>query len=189
MKRRVFVAINLPENIRKRLADYQEKWSEFPVRWTKPKNLHITLEFLGHISDEELVEVSKITKETAQRNKPFSINLSKICYGPIGKIPPRMIWAVGEKSQEFTALKNDLQKALSGSKDLSFSPENRAFYPHITLARIRQWEFRRIEPEERPDIEENIGLNFSVDSIEIMESQLKRGGAEYIVLESHQLGE
>ncbi|PIX88575.1 MAG: hypothetical protein COZ30_00470, partial [Candidatus Nealsonbacteria bacterium CG_4_10_14_3_um_filter_36_16] len=55
---------------------------------------------------------------------------------------------------------------------------------HITLGRIKQWEFRQIEPEERPEVNEEINLTFEVNSIEVMESELKRGGSEYTILES-----
>jgi 2'-5' RNA ligase len=41
-----------------------------------------------------------------------------------------------------------------------------------------------MEPEERPEIDEEVNFSFEVKSIEIMESHLKRGGAEYTVLES-----
>jgi len=44
-RRRVFIAINLPGNIRKKLAEYQKKWPELPIRWTKQDNIHITLVF------------------------------------------------------------------------------------------------------------------------------------------------
>ena len=178
---RIFIAINLPENIKKKLVEYQNKWSELPVRWTKPESLHITLVFLGYLKDEELVEICKITKETIVNHTSFEIRLNKISYGPTSKYPPRMIWAIGEKSEEFTALKNDLDKSLAGS-------ENREFAPHITLGRIRQWEWRQIEPEDRPEVEEEIDLLFPVNSIEAMESVLKRGRSEYTVLESVPLG-
>jgi 2'-5' RNA ligase len=46
------------------------------------------------------------------------------------------------------------------------------------------WEFRRIEPEERPIITQEIDLKFAVDSIEVMESQLKKIGPDYTILES-----
>jgi 2'-5' RNA ligase len=46
-----------------------------------------------------------------------------------------------------------------------------------------------MEPEEKPKIDEDISLNFQVKSIEVMESQLKRGGAEYTILESFELKE
>ena len=45
-----------------------------------------------------------------------------------------------------------------------------------------------IEPEERPEINEDIDLIFTVESIEVMESELKRGGPVYTILESHELG-
>jgi 2'-5' RNA ligase len=99
-----------------------------------------------------------------------------------------MIWVKGEKSDEFTALRDTLENSLLDSSNISFTAEKRAFSPHITLARIKQWDFKRIDPEERPQVEEDINFNFSVDSIEIMESQLKRSGAVYSILESHQLG-
>jgi len=187
MKHRIFIAINLPGDIKKRLVDYQSKWPELPIRWTKKENLHITLIFIGYANDEELLEVLKITKEVTQRNNSFSINLNKIYYGPPKKMPPRMVWVEGaapEKSQEFTKLQIDLEKSLMISEEVHFSPEKRAFSPHITLGRIKTWEFRQIEPEERPEVNEEINLSFEVNSIEVMESELKRGRSEYTILES-----
>lgn len=185
MRHRVFIAINLPEEIKKELSSFQAKWLELPVRWVKPENLHITLAFLGYLSDGELFEVLKLTKEVASRNQSFSINLKKIIYGPPKKMPPRMVWAEGEKSEELAKLQKDLENSLSASsiKGMEES-ETRPLISHITLGRIRQWEFRQIEPEEKPEINEAISLSFEVNSIEVMESHLKRGGAEYTVLES-----
>jgi len=180
MRHRIFIAINLPENIKKKLSDCQSKWLELPCRWVKKENLHITLVFLGYLSDEELLEILKITKEVASRNQPFSINLNKIFYGP-PKQPPRMVWVEGEKSEELGKLQQDLENSLRGTPK---QKENRPYAPHITLGRLNQWEFRQIDPEERPEVNEEISLNFEVKSIEVMESELKRGGPEYTILES-----
>ena len=163
MRRRIFIAINLPELVRKELAYIQTKWPELPCRWIKPENLHITLEFLGHIADQDLIEVFQRAKELAEKNKPFEARLDKVCYGPPGKMPPRMIWVTGPKIAQLNVS------------------------PHITLARIRTWEWRKIEPEERPDIAENLDLSFEVTSFEVMESRLKKGGPEYTILESFEL--
>ena len=198
MRHRIFIAINLPEDIKKKLIDYQAKWPELPIRWTKKENLHITLIFLGYLSDEELLEVLKSTKEAVSKHQPFFINLKKIIYGPPKKMPPRMVWAEGEKSEELGKLQKDLENALASSE--AFSPaealakedsisEARPYASHITLGRIKTWEFRQIEPEEKPEVNEEIfppagGLNFEVNSIEVMESELKRGGPEYAILES-----
>lgn len=181
-RKRIFIAINLPESVKKELLSFQDKWPELPARWTGENNLHITLAFLGYVSDNELLKVCDITKRVAERHKAFDIRLSKVLYGPPKKLPPRMIWAEAEKSSELATLKEDLERELAG--EIRFSPENRAFSPHITLARIRAWEWRKIEPEERPEINEDIDIAFEVNSVEVMESVLKRGGAEYSVLES-----
>jgi len=189
MLHRVFLAINLPESIKNKLVEYQENITRdfsgrCPVRWTKKENLHITLVFLGSVSNDGLLEVLRIAKEVTERNSAFSITLNRVCYGPPKQMPPRMVWVDGKKSQEFATLKDDLEKTLAGEKRINFSTDARAFSPHITLGRIKAWAFRQIEPEERPEIEEEISLGFSVKSIEVMESELKRWGPEYTILES-----
>jgi len=184
MGHRIFIAINLPENVKKRLTDYQAKWPELPIRWTKKDNLHITLMFLGYLSDEELLEVLKSIKEAVSKHQPFFINLKKIIFGPPKKMPPRMVWAEGEKSEKLGKLQKDLENSLLTSSVQELESESRPYAPHITLGRIKAWEFRKIEPEERPEVNEEINLNFEVNSIEVMESELKRGGPEYAILES-----
>ena len=184
-KHRIFIAINLPGDIKKELSSYTEKWAELPAKWTSKDNLHITLEFLGNLTDEEIGEVCLIVKDVAKRHSGFSLNINKILYGPPKKIPPRMVWAEGEKSEELSELKNDLQDALL--EKIRFRPEERVFAPHITLARINAWEWKSIEPEERPEINENIYLLFTVESIEVMESEMKKDGPIYTILESHNL--
>jgi RNA 2',3'-cyclic 3'-phosphodiesterase len=158
--RRIFIAINLPEGIKNKLAAYQAKWPDLPCRWTKKDNLHITLEFLGYIRDEDMEDVFRHAKELAAKYEPFEIGLNKICYGPPEKMPPRMVWIIGPKM------------------------EGLGISPHITLGRIKTWEWKAIEPEERPEVSENINITFEVNSIEVMESQLKRGGPAYTILES-----
>ncbi len=187
MGHRVFIAINLPEDIKKQLSFYQSKWLELPCRWTKKENLHITLVFIGYVNDEELLDICKITKEITPRNQPFLINLKKICYGPTDKKPPRMIWAEGEKSRELAELQDDLKNSIQGETS-SFKKENRPYAPHINLGRLKIWEFKAIEPEQRPEISEEISLSFEVSSVEIMESRLKPKGPDYFVLESLLLG-
>ncbi len=162
---RIFIAINLPEDVKNQLVNYQKKIEGLfqppsPIRWTKKDSLHITLEFLGNLSDDEVMKVCQNTEELAKKHKPFTVTLDKISYGPPKKMPPRMIWVTGQKLTELNLT------------------------PHITLGRMKMWEFRQIEPEERPDISQEIGLNFEVNSLEVMESQLKRTGPDYTILES-----
>jgi 2'-5' RNA ligase len=185
MRKRIFIAINLPEKIKKELISFKEKYLELPARWVKKENLHITLAFLGYVKDEDIPKIIEISKNVASKHGPFSIKIVKVSYGPPKVSPPRMVWAIGEKNESLWKLQEDLKKALMEMKIPQLEEEEgRGFIPHITLARIRKWEFKQMEPEERPEIDEDVNFSFEVKSIEIMESHLKRRGAEYTVLES-----
>jgi 2'-5' RNA ligase len=139
---------------------------------------------LGYLNDEELVELCRITKEISSRNEIFDVNLKKIVYGPDEK-KAKMIWVEAEKNKELESL----QKELDDNLPLEKEKENRKYSPHITLGRLKLWEFNKLELEERPQVQEEISLSFPVKSIEIMESDLKRGGPEYQIVESFDLME
>ena len=180
------MAINLPEHIKKRIANWQEEWASLPVRWTKKQSLHITLVFIGYVTDEELLEVCQMAKKIGARHQSFEIELKRIYLGPPGK-NPRMIWLEGERNLSLANLKDDLENQLLYSSQNRYNhKEVRAFRPHITLARIRQREWRIMSS--KPNIEKEVSLSFLVESIEVMESRLLRSGAEYVVLESVVLG-
>jgi len=97
MKHRIFIAINLPKEVKKRLTYIQDKYPELPIKWTKKENLHITLVFIGEVTDENLMEVCNKISEAVSKNKTFSIDLNKVLYGPSKKLPPKMVWIAGEK--------------------------------------------------------------------------------------------
>ena len=184
-RHRIFIAINLPGDVRKRLAGYGKKWTELPAKWTALDNLHITLLFLGDVTDEEIGDICLTAKAVASRHGALDVVLNKISYGPDDKIPPRFIWASGEKNEELSALKKDLQDSLEGKVNLL--PDFKIFTPHVTMARISTFQWRTINPEERPEVNESIDLAFTVESIDVMESELKREGPEYTIIESAQL--
>lgn len=185
MKKRVFIAINLPENIKNKLEEIQRKtensFSYFngvcPITWTRKNNLHITLLFLGNIETEDLFEIFEKLENIIQETDQLEINLNSILYSP--KDNPRMVWVNGEKSKELKEFQEKIEEEL-------FNRGNKEFNVHITLGRIKQWQFKRIEKEEIPELEQ-VDLSFKVDSIEVMESELKRGGAIYTTLKSFPL--
>jgi 2'-5' RNA ligase len=148
--------------------------------------LHLTLIFIGYVSDEQMHEICQATRQAAADFEPLHINFNRILLGPPGKKPPRMIWLEGEASQGLAELKKKLEQALLNCDSGLRSTETRLFRPHITLARIKTDQWRRMENP--PAIEENFEAQVSVGSIEVMESNLKHDGAEYAVLESCALG-
>jgi RNA 2',3'-cyclic 3'-phosphodiesterase len=183
MKHRVFLAINLPQKIKDNLISQQLRWAELPCRWTRTDNLHITLTFLGGLEDDDLINLIKIVQKVAQKHAPFFIKLEKITYGP-NERAPRMVWVNGEINQYLNDLENDLDAAFKGLPQDENKKDKRQYTPHITLGRLKTWEFNKIEPEERPQVNEDISLSFEARSIDIMDSNLKKGGPEYTILES-----
>jgi len=185
-KHRVFLSLNLPGKIKKNFSHYREKWDILPVKWVKEENLHITLIFLGYVSGTEMGNVCKAVKEECSKHPPFNVVFRKVSYFPGNKIPPRMICVLGEGDKELLDLKKGLEKALL-EKGVHFSIDMKKFKPHVTLGRVKSWEWRKIEPDERPEVDENINIKVEFNSVEVMESKLKRGGPEYILLESAKL--
>ena len=179
MKRRIFIAINLPEKVKNRLGDYREKWINLDsksIRWVRRSNLHITLLFIGYVDDNELYEIIEKTKKTAKNHESFLIDLERIILGPLDKTP-RMFWVQGKISQELADLQNDLEKEIEQRQG-----RKHALRPHITLSRFKSG------LDLPKDINEPFQASIPVESIEIMQSNLRRSGAEYSILESIQLG-
>jgi RNA 2',3'-cyclic 3'-phosphodiesterase len=176
--RRIFLAINLPESIKRELLRIQSQWAGLPIRWTKRDNLHVTLIFLGYLSDEEVLEVCRLIRQTVQESHPFEIKLRRICLSP--EKFPRLIWAEGEKNPDLIKVRNDLEGKL-----LSYQG-GKSFQVHVTLARIRRGEWQNLP--DQPEIDKNISLVFPVNSIEVMESFLSKKGPDYTILESIELG-
>lgn len=186
MLHRIFIAINLPDALRKKLLNFSKKYPKLPARWTTEKNIHITLNFLGILNDNQLLETIKTVKEILLGYSPFLVKINRICYGPPKKFPPQIVWAIGEKNQEILVLQNNLENTLFGLPIYQYKiKEKRRFSPHVTLARIKSFEFRRLSEE--PEINEDVDLSFEVNSIEVMESQPKINGVEYTILESIKL--
>lgn len=189
------MAINLPQEVKKKIGDYQKEKKELldsalclpgkrVAKWVNPENLHLTLIFLGNIKKEKIEKLFASIEQEVEKTKPFQINLEKAVYAPPGKTPPRMIWLKVKKSDSLKQLKKGIDKSLSQNSSFFFSSEPREFSPHITLSRINTLAWSQIEPEERPNIEEDFNLEILVDSLKLMESKLKKEGAEYSILKN-----
>lgn len=65
---------------------------------------------------------------------------------------------------------SEIVKANRNPEELLFEtrPTEHEFILHITLGRIIQWRFRKIEEDEVPQIEEYPNISFNVNSIDIM---------------------
>ncbi|MDP4009009.1 MAG: RNA 2',3'-cyclic phosphodiesterase [bacterium] len=182
--KRIFIALNLPHAIKQELLSLREQLHDLPARWTTVENLHVSLAFLGNKSEQELAQISTILQDVGKTQAPISLSFTNTMYGPSPK-NPRMIWAVLKPTQELLALQGTIEKNLALAN--FFEAEHALFFPHVTLARLKDTEFRRMEEEERPTIEIPLSLYCNISSIDLMESMQGRGVAEYKSLASIQL--
>ena len=78
MKQRIFIAINLPLEIKQELWQIQKKIAKLPIKLVPVENLHITLVFLGNLWPEEIENLKQIIQRAGERHKKFDINLIKV---------------------------------------------------------------------------------------------------------------
>ena len=133
---RLFIAIELSEEIRNSLAQIQShlKYAGADVKWVGKDNIHLTLKFLGEVTAEKAEKIKSILDEIAKQTKPFEISTKDI--GVFPKIEfPRVIWVGLDKgANESKALAEKIDVALS---KIGFQKETRTFTSHLTIGRVR----------------------------------------------------
>ena len=178
---RAFLGVGLPAGTREAIVSATAifRGLHAPVAWTAPKNLHITLNFLGEISPERVALLQQSMRVVAAGIGPFSLSAAGGGAFP-GTRNPRIFW-VGflEPLELVRQLQQNMGNALSGA---GFSREDRPFHPHITVGRTRgalppAWGERFVQSLS--------GKGFGVvpvPSFTLYESRLGRGGAVYAPL-------
>ena len=181
MKHRIFIAINLSDEVKRDRGEVKKSWKDLKVRWTKFENIHITLEFLGLIEYKKLRAILEVTEKTVAQLQSFDVRLDRIILGP-DPAQAKMFWATVAVSKPLLNLKDTLNKNLLEA-GIETEEKERDFNPHITLARARGNELKGKKT--------NINLSrigFKVKSVEVMESRLLPGGARYKTIGSFELG-
>lgn len=127
---RLFVAIDLPEEVKRGVADIS---GGLPgARWVPGNQLHLTLRFIGEV-DAALIQEIKAALAGVKAG-PFPLALRGIGHFPPGR-HPRVLWVGLEGSGPLLELQQEVELALIGA---GIPPEERSFSPHITLARLRE---------------------------------------------------
>ena len=140
MTRRLFVALEPPEPVRRRLGALAEDLRRGAgragdeVRWVPPANVHLTLQFLGAVPEERVAAVEAALGEAAAEVRPLSLSVRGVGGFPNAR-RPRVLWAGLEGDlAPLAALVAGLGARLG---KLGFPPEDRPFSPHLTLGRAR----------------------------------------------------
>ena len=134
---RVFVAVDPGADLLKKAeALLKELTPKAPsAKWVDPGGLHLTIAFLGEISEERLPLVTAAAEGAAALHRPLTLRIAK--GGTFGAPRrPRVLWlGVGGAVDALAALRRDLEQALAMSS--GYTPEDGPFEPHLTLARSR----------------------------------------------------
>jgi 2'-5' RNA ligase len=178
---RTFISIELSDEIKNKIGKLIGKLRETnaPVKWVEPKNLHITLKFLGEVPNEEIENLAKLTTKAIGNIKTFSSKFEGTGTFPGGK-SPRVIWVgTSEGADKQRELAASLEKALSAA---GYKEEKREHKSHITIGRVRE---RKNLAEALKIVEEAGGQRFGevlVDHVNIMKSKLSPKGPTYEVI-------
>jgi len=186
---RVFIAIDIDENIRKALSDLQLELQskvdikKSDVKWVRPEAMHLTLKFLGETKDEKVVEVCNIVKEVASRHKSFELDVE--CVGHFGGRSARVVWVgCGQSCDELRSLQKDIERQLASA---GWPEEKREFAGHLTLCRVRNPKAgARLAQLSQAYTDFKLGST-PADSVRVYQSQLRPTGPVYTVLGNYEL--
>ena len=182
---RAFIAVELPEELHKKLANISSSLNEqlenLPIRWVPAENIHLTLKFLGDVSQANVDMITKILQTIAHQHKIFELSV-----GGFGVFPnfnrPRVLWVGIEAPDELLHLQHRIE---AEAARLGYAPDERAFSPHLTLGRVS----RNANPQEVRQISEVLRrqkLGFlgaaRISQIHLFRSDLQQGGAVYTQL-------
>jgi 2'-5' RNA ligase len=176
---RLFVALDLPQDVRTGVVDWQQTALADPaLRIVRPEALHITLVFLGYHAEKDAKKIAKVAFATDAEAPAVELHAE-----PVGVPPgkrPRLI-ALGANSEETVALQAGVEQRLVEAG--FYEPEKRAFWPHVTVARVKPEAPKSRKPAQvrtRPHpLPEHMFRFFRPTRLVLFKSHLRRSGAEY----------
>jgi RNA 2',3'-cyclic 3'-phosphodiesterase len=188
---RAFIPIELPDRIRILLGQVidqlESQVPEGSVRWVPPENVHLTLKFLGDVSESNYEVLTTLLETQSQHYQPFNISV-----GGLGSYPnekrPRVIWIGVEAKSELYSLQKSID---AETVRLGYASEARDYTPHLTVGRVS----RNLPSQEIRTIGDTITkfeVGFlgvvQVEALHLYRSDLKPGGAVYTRLFTARLG-
>lgn len=172
---RLFVAFDPGAEILGRIEEARARVRGKAARakWVRAEGMHVTLVFLGEVPDAD--EVVERARAVALRHAPMALRFEGV--GCFGGRKPRVLW-VGVEGEvaALCAAQKELATALA---DLGQGPEDRAYSPHLTLARAGE---SRGEPGFVEIAKELGGESFGeivLREIVVYRSELSPAGAKY----------
>ncbi len=177
-KIRLFVAIDLPEEVKDLLAATAVQLGHHlpkrAVRWVHREQMHLTLRFLGDTAVAQLPGLQQELTQLAAQHQPFRLRLSGVGAFPNQK-RPRVVWVgLAGDVAPLKLLQSELEDRMVG---LGWSREKRLFNPHLTLGRVKDaGQARRLHWDVQV-----AEVKFGVTAVQLVQSELRPSGAVYTV--------
>ena len=171
--KRLFVGLNVPEEISSTLASMQ--FGVRGARWISPEYFHLTLCFIGEVNNRVVDDTVEILEGIDQNS--FSLKLMGVNhFATKGRM--RSLWVGIEKNPTLLSLQKKISSALVGN---NVPADRREFNPHVTVAKLRN---TSIEDISRYEQENNLfkSNSFTVTYYTVFESYLKRSAPIYTTL-------
>jgi 2'-5' RNA ligase len=180
---RTFVAIAVPEAVEQELARLQAELAPkiAGCRWNSTRPFHMTLAFLGDVSNRDLNKICATVSASVVAIEPFEVEVRGLGAFP-NTIRPRVIWA-GASATNTNALNALQHEVLRSLERINHAPDDKRFHPHVTLGRIKH--HRRENGESRTVIESWNSWSagkFTVSEVHVMASTLGLAGPSYEML-------
>lgn len=184
---RTFIAIELPESIKKEIEQVQAplKRTETFVSWVKPKNIHVTLKFLGEVPEDKINEVFSATQKALEGIRKFTMSLKGMGVFPDVR-RPRVVWIGSESGEE--ELSHMAKRVEEEMEEIGFPKEKRKFSAHFTIGRVKSPKNieKLMELVKSSDFQTG---KIEVNEVVVMKSQLHPTGAIYTPLKKVSLAE
>lgn len=167
---RLFIAIELPAEVKAHLAELQKKIDGHFSQLTLAKEVHLTLKFLGDVNEQKIAEIKQKLGKVDFGS--FNAWLGKTGVFP-GESYIRVVWIGVEPANSIIALQQKIEKSLAGL----FETDTR-FTPHLTLARVKFVKDKKAFVENLKKLEAE-KKEFAVDSFKLIKSTLTPKGPVY----------
>jgi len=177
-KIRTFIAIELPGEVRRRLAEIEKELlaSGADVKWVPETNFHITLKFLGGVDADRVDALTKAVESATEGVSTFDA-----AFAGVGAFPnvrrPNVVWVgIVSGGEEMKALAARVDSAL---EKLGFAREERPFSAHVTIGRSRTGRNADKLRELIEKLVEAEAGSYRVEAVSVMESELRPTGPIY----------